>query len=167
MSRKRAIPELSVDTQILERLLLVLDVEEIVSYKSLSDAIGKDVQHRARHLLDSARNRALKREGFVLESVMGIGIKRLSDEGIAHIGHSVTKKIHRLSKRGLQKLVAVKDFDALSANSKRTHNLNAAMLGVLAYQTKTRTLRKLEAATSQSVLPAMKMLEAMKGALGS
>jgi hypothetical protein len=40
--KKRAIPELSIDTQTLERLLRTVSVGEIIAYRSLSAAIGRD-----------------------------------------------------------------------------------------------------------------------------
>lgn len=164
-SSGRAIPELSVDTQTIERLLWTIPTGETVSYGTLSEAIGRDVQHTARHILDSARSRVLRDRHMVFEPVMGIGLKRLDDIGIVGTGTSVVRRIFNLSRSGIRKLAAVADFDKLPNDQKLHHNLTMGQLGMLAHATKSSTMKKLEARTEDKPLPTAKFLDAMRETL--
>jgi hypothetical protein len=164
---RRAVPELSVDTQTIERLLWEIPVGETVSYARLSEAIGRDVQHAARHILTSACDRVLREKQMVFAPVVGVGMKRLDDVGIVSTGSSTIQRIFNLSRRGLRRLAAVANFDALPNEQKVKHNLTMGQLGMLAHATKGATVKKLEqrAGNSTAPLPTAKFLEAMKETL--
>lgn len=166
MSEKRAVPELSVDTQTIERLLWEIAVGDTVPYATLSKAIGRDVQHSARHILQSACDRALKEKRMVFAPVVGVGMKRLDDVGIVSTGASTIRRIFNLSRRGLRRLAAVADFDALPNEQKVKHNLTMGQLGMLSHATKSTTVKKLEAkAGNGQPLPTAKFLDAMRETL--
>lgn len=164
---KRAIPELSIDTQTIERLLSEVGIGDVVSYAVLSEAIGRNVQNGARHILMSAETRLLREHQMVFAPVHGEGVKRLDDAGILGTGESTLRRVHNLSRRGARKLAAVKDFDALPNAQKVKHNLMIAQLGMLSHVTSGRTAKRLEEATSKAAqpMPTAKFLEAMKASL--
>lgn len=163
----KAIPELSIDTQTIERLLAVVAVGEMLSYDVMTEAIGRDVQNGARHILKSACLRLLRDQQMVFAPVWGQGIKRLDDIGIVGTGVSTLKRVHNLARRGARTLAAVQDFNALPNETKVKHNLMAAQLGMLSQITSGRLAKKLEAATSaaSTPMPTMKLLEAIKSSL--
>lgn len=161
MSEKRAVPELSVDTQVLERLLRAAPAGAVVTYDEMSKAIGRDVQNGARHLVQSARRRLLAQERIVFGVVTDVGLKRLDDHGIVGTAGQRLKHIHRTATVGAREMSAVQDFAALPNDEKIRHNTAASVYGVLRHVTKEKTLAKLEAATAEK-LPLAKMLEAVK-----
>jgi len=167
MNETKAIPELSVDTQILEKLLLAAAVGSVIEYGVLSAAIGRNVQTEARHIMESARRRVLKSERMVFEPVINIGLKRLDDVGIVSLGPSYVGRIHNLSRRGAQKLTAVKAFDALPNELKVEHNVRLAQLGAVRHMSTSKTTKKLSGAMTATAdkLPLRQCLDAMKAVI--
>lgn len=167
MNTTRAIPELSIDTQTIERLLLATPVTGVVEYTALSAAIGRNVQTDARHIMESARRRVLRSHRMVFEPVVNVGLKRLDDVGIVSLGPSYVGRIHNLSRRGAGKLAAVADFDALPNEAKIEHNTRLAQLGAMRYFTSSKTAKRLAAGIDKASkeLPLRKCLNAMKDLL--
>jgi hypothetical protein len=166
-SKTRAVPELSIDTQTIERLLWEIKVGETIAYATLSAAIGRDVQHHARHILRSACDRVLREKQMVFAAVVNVGMKRLDDLGIVSTGASTIRRIYNLSRRGQRTLAAVAAFDALPNDQKVRHNLTMGQLGMLTYATSGTTIKKLElkAGAGTEPLPTAKFLDAMRDTL--
>lgn len=166
MEKNRAIPELSVDTQTIERLLWEVPVGEVASYGDLSAAIGRDVQRKARHILNSAVRRVLREKQVVFAAVNGVGLKRLSDVGVLGVGAQAVTAIGRKSRRTVKKL-ACAQYEALSKPEQTVHNVLVSQLGVLAHITSAGTQKKLEAKIDQAQkkLPVGKMLDEMRATL--
>lgn len=143
--KKRALPELSIDTQTIERILSALPVNEIATYAVMSAAIGRDVQNDARHLLNSAITRRL-RDGEVYGVVINVGMKRLDDAGIVGTGALTAKRIRNLSRKGLKKLMNLKDYTSLPRQLQNEFNTRAAQLGILKAYTGTAKTRRIAGA---------------------
>jgi hypothetical protein len=165
----KAIPELSLDTQILERQLRALAIGEAISYLALSRLIGRDVQHDARGNLVTARRRLLQAERMVFGVITNEGLKRLSDEGKIETGRSHVQRAHTQAKLARKKTSAVDDFNALSNDQKIAHNVIMAQAGVIQQMTSTRNTRRLEGRviTTQPSLSIKAALELMKPSLRS
>jgi hypothetical protein len=162
----RAIPELSVDTQTIERLLWDVPVGEVISYETLSKAIGRDVQRRARHILTSAVRRVQREKQMVFAAVNDVGLKRLSDSGVIGVGAQAVVEIGRKSRRTVKKLACAK-YEALSKDEQTQHNVLVSQLGMLAHVTSANSQKKLEAKVeeAQAKLPVAKMLDAIRATL--
>lgn len=161
----RAIADLHVDTQVLERRLLLLDINEAVSYADLNTLIGRDVQRGARHILASARNRLLSIHGRVTDCITNEGIKRLDDVGIVGTGEQAMKHIHRTARRSGRKLAQIQHYDLLSKPDQSRLNLHRAMFGMMANATTGGKLKKLEARVGAELAPSARMLAAMQETL--
>jgi hypothetical protein len=161
MAEKRAVPELSVDTQVLERLLRQAAIGAVVTYAEMAKAIGRDVQDGARHLMQSARRRLLAQDRIVFGVVINVGLKRLDDHGVVGTAAGRLKHIRRTATAGAREMGSVQDFAALPNDEKIRHNMALGVYGVLRHVTKEKTLAKLAAATGEK-LPLAKMLEAVK-----
>lgn len=159
---KRSIPELSVDTQVLMRALREVAVGETIAYADLSKLISRDVQGRARGLLNTARRRLELDEQMVFAPVIGEGLKREDDMGILAMGQRDIQHI-RSTARKVTRRCALVDYDKLPAEAKRTHNVVLAQAGVLAYMTKAPVVKQLEKRVPDvpSTSPA-RVLEALK-----
>lgn len=167
MAEKRAVPELSVDTQVLERTLRASAVGTIVSYEELSKAIGRDVQNGARHILHSARRRLLAQDRIVFGVVTDVGLKRLDDHGIVGTAGQRLRHIRRTATMGAREMSSVQDFAALPNDTKVQHNAGLSVFGILRHVTRSQTMLKLEGAVREAndKLPLAKMLDAVKGNL--
>lgn len=160
----RAIPELSVDTQTIERLLNDVPIDGELSYAELSKAIGRDVQTKARHILNAAVRRVLREKQIVFAAVHGHGLKRLNDAGVLSVGEDAIAAIGRKSRRAVRKL-ACADYGKLKPSEQTQHNVLVSQLGMLSHITSSSTQKKLEEKAGHEKLPVAKMLEAVAESL--
>lgn len=138
---QRSIPEVSLDTQVLERLLSTAAIGDVVSYDALTAAVGRDVQGEARHHLSSARRRLLRGSNILFEPVKGVGMKRLDDIGKVGTGEVHMKKMRRQASISVQKTSSVDDFNALPNDVKIRHNTVLATGGAVRHMTSMATQR--------------------------
>lgn len=166
-TKKRAIPELSIDTQTLERLLATIPVGGFISYSALSAAIGRNVQVGARGNLNSARRRLLRSERILFEPVLNEGLKRLDDRGKVSTGRSHIRRAHNQAKMAYQKTVSVDHFDAMPNELKVEHNIVLAQAGALKSMTSERSRRQLETSITETKahLSLRESLQLMKPAI--
>lgn len=164
---QKAIPELGIDTQTLERALLALQIGEVISYADLSASIGRDVQREAHGNLATARKRLLRSHRMVFGAVINIGIKRLSDEGKIAAAHGHLKRGRTQFKMVRASVASVDDFSALPNRLKIEHNVMAAQAGAILSMTSSKNTRKLEAAVGdgQKTFKPSDSLELMKRSL--
>ena len=160
----RSIPELSVDTQTIALLLLSVPPAGEIDYASMSAAIGRDVQTRARHILNSAVRRVLREKQMVFAPVIGKGLKRLDDIGVLGVGTAAIASIGRKSRRAVKKL-ACANYDALKPPERVQRNVMASQFGMLTHITSASTQKKLEARAGHEMLPLAKMLAAVLSTL--
>tara|TARA_R110000796_G_scaffold46566_5_gene112541 strand:- start:7169 stop:7672 length:504 start_codon:yes stop_codon:yes gene_type:complete len=150
----RAIPELSVDAQVLEKHLLTLEVDQVATYVDLSALIKRDVQHESRGVMATAQKRILRNHNRVFACVIGVGIKRLDDSAIVGIGDSFIRKQRRAAKRTARQLSCA-DPDKLNAEDRAKLDARLSFTGAMLLFTKDKPLRALEAqcASNNSKLP--------------
>lgn len=139
----RAIPELSLDTQTLERALIELPIGGVIDYVDLTMAIGRDVQTVGRGNLATARHRLLKSHRMVFECVKDVGVKRLDDAGKIATGERHLHSSRNHARRASQKTSAVDDFNALPNHLKVKHNTVLALAGALRHMTSAVTTKKI------------------------
>ena len=135
---------LSIETkQLLERLMKV-EVGELITYKEMTEIIGRDVRNNGSGIMYSARRKALNDCQIVFITITNEGLKRASDEEIANSGASVIHKIRRASHKGKKILHSVNDFGKLSNKSKIRHNASASFLGAIDLMTQPKKIVALE-----------------------
>ena len=69
----------SIDTQTVVDRLRASEIGDLVTYASISEALGRDVTNGARSVLQSARRIVLNEDQMVFGVVTRVGLKRLSD----------------------------------------------------------------------------------------
>lgn len=154
-TKRTLIPELSHDTETLAACLRTVPVGGTVSYETLSGLIRGNVQQGARHLLDSARRIVQREEQAVFGTIRGVGLKRLTDTDKARTGGASLQRINRTSRRGIQILSCVQDFDKLDLNDKVKHNAYLSILAVFYEVSRPKSVRRIEGAVAvmQKQLP--------------
>lgn len=161
--KQHAIPEITVDTELLHKELRKAEIGEVVTYEKLSAVIGRDVR-TCRHLLYSARRKATREEGFLFEAVTDVGLKRLDNVGIIGTGKDKIKRIRGLARRGLRNLSLVQE-SRLSHEQRTDYLFTSSMLGALEGTTKPGAQRALRATVdeNQEKLAMAKALEVFQG----
>ena len=160
--KKKAIPELSIESQLLVDKLQTVKVGDVIPYSALSEVISQPVQTgTGQGRLRTARNIMQREHGSVFEAVKGEGLKRMDSAGCVRVGTSYTQRIRRAAKRGLRKLLCA-NTDELSNTEKTDYNATASHLGVLHHLTGRRATKQLTAAAEKTNqrLPIGKTLEA-------
>lgn len=150
--KTRSMFEVSIDTKLAFERLQRCTPDEIVSYKELTELLGRDAQTAGYHNIAQARNMLLRGEGgtpMAFSAVVGVGVKRMADGDLANSGRHYAARIRRTSKRGMQTLAAVSDFDALPNESKIAHNAMVSLLGAIALASKEKSIQKIEIAVDK------------------
>lgn len=159
----------SLETRLLYERLRKLKVGEVVTYGELTGIIGQDVQAAGRGALRSARHIAQRDHQIVLDAINNVGLKRLSDrETVASAGQTLNK-VRRTAQRGIDRLAAVSDFDALQDEEKAQHNASMSALAVVKLMAKPKSVTRIAAAVNTSntgQLPVARTLELFRGPKG-
>jgi hypothetical protein len=125
------IHEKSADTKILESVLAEATVGDLVTYETLSKAIGRDVRAFALPSLRSARHGLLKSKNMVFGCEANVGYRRLNDSQIVDSAELDRIKMKRAANRSIKKLGVV-DFDNLPPEKKKQHTVASAQMGAIA-----------------------------------
>ena len=123
--------EKSADTKVLESVLGEAKVGDLITYETLSKAIGRDVREFALPSLRSARQGLLKTHGIVFGVESNVGYKRLDDSQIVDSTEADRKRMKRAANRSIRKL-AVVNFDNLPEEKKKQHVVASAQIGAIA-----------------------------------
>jgi hypothetical protein len=153
----------SIDVRTLCGALGECNTGQLLTYRHLSQLIGRDVQTEARAVLGSARKIMQRERGFVFGTVIGEGLKRLNDVEIVQTGAQTIVSIRHASRRGAER-VAKAAPEQLPLESRVRMNTYLSVLAMLHAATTERRIKKLEArvAQAESRLPLDKTLEAFK-----
>lgn len=110
-----------------------MEIDSIISYDELSGIAGADVQSAKRYWLERARKIAESNPDPVFtESVFGIGLRRIAGGMVADVERTSTVgRIRRATRRSARRLSKV-DYDKLTDDEKRAHNIAATTMGTLA-----------------------------------
>ena len=135
---------LSTETRICKDRLKLAEIDEVVTYKELSNLIGRNIQEY-RNPLNSARH-ALRRDyGRDFSCVTGLGVKRLSDEEVVLSADFARKKMRKMSHREILRLMrCVDDFDALPIALQKKHNAEVSAMQAMRHFTKESSVRKIQ-----------------------
>ena len=140
--------QMSADAKIIRSVLAEASVGDLVSYETLSKAIGRDVREHASGAMQTALRSILKEDGKVFGNVRREGYKRLADNEIVDTSESSRKRILKESKKAIRRLSCV-SFDGLDDDKKRQHTAAAAQFGALAHFGGKTAGKKIEAAVEK------------------
>lgn len=141
----------SLDAQTLVNALLDMNPGDFVSYKDLTEFVGKDVQsgdgYRA---LFRARQILKREERKVFEPVPGEGIKCLEDHEIVGTGKKFIRGAYNRARKGSTHLACV-DYESLpDERSKNEYNVSLSVMGTILEFSKASSQKKIEARVAQS-----------------
>lgn len=132
-----------VDTLELVKALQKASVGDIVTYLSLSESIGRDVQSVARGSLVTACEILRRDYQMAFGCVRGIGLQRLNDSGVLSSEKNSISRIKRLARRSGKRLALVRP-ENLSPLEKASYNVTSATLGAISLCVSSKSQHKLE-----------------------
>lgn len=140
INKKPFCGEASIDVQQLVNRMKQMAPEELVTYKELTQLIGRDVTVH-RHLTDSARKILMRDHNMVFRSVINEGLKRLADCDVVDVVlDDRRKRIYRQAAVASRELTTV-DYARLGSDKQTRHNTGMALFGAL-YQATSKTAVK-------------------------
>ena len=100
------ITDLSPDARVIADMLIACPIGEIVTYRALSDAIGRDIT-RCRHIFYAANRVAQREAGAVFVTMVRQGYRRLETVNIAPtVGPAARHHIRRTARKARRIMVA-------------------------------------------------------------
>lgn len=163
---KRTIAELSVDTIALRDRLKTAQAGEVITYESLSELIGRNVQGKARSNLNSARRQLLRDPGLVFDVIINEGLKLLSDSEVVQVVPERGRSRIRSECRRVSKSIDTVEFEKLNGADKVKTLAARSVFGALAMVAKETSATKIEehvaGMSTKATLPTAKALELFK-----
>jgi hypothetical protein len=104
---------------------------DIVPWEELSRLIGLNAQEEGRHYITSACNIILNREQIVIEGVVGLGMKRLTEQEMAALAPREIRRINRRARKAKRKMVCLKSYASLTPEQQLAYMTGLARLGYL------------------------------------
>lgn len=146
MENGKTINEISIFSQDLISFLGEKEVGELVTYEQLSSVVGFDIREDRKGwgYLGTARNRLLKDEKMVFDTIRNEGIVRLSDDQIAKTtGKKYLKSVRGKCRKAYQRNTSV-DYDNLTNESKIDHQCTMTILALMNHVTDRKSVKKIE-----------------------
>ena len=144
MPNFKATPEHEAAVNLLVARLATAQFYEVLTYADLSGVAHLGVKQN-RYLLDTARRRIMQSKNMVFGAVVGVGIKRLDDVGIAGEVSRDLHRVHRAAYRGIRKGERIADLGNMTADTKTGVLANMSCLAAIAVASKPITVARLEA----------------------
>lgn len=118
---KTGFRHISLNTQTLTKRLKEAKIGEIITYLSLSELIGLDVQHKGRPSLTSARRKVRNEDDIVFSTLSNVGLQRCTeDDKISEIKRQ-TKRARNAAKEG-NRIQRATSYGDLSEQKKEEYN---------------------------------------------
>jgi hypothetical protein len=139
----RTIGQASAETELLIKFLSSATEGQVITYQEMTEACKSDVQSNPTHLTTARRN--LLKQRVVFGTIIGIGIKRLSDEEMPDESGEKLKRARRAAKKGLA-IVGCADIGKLTPETKIRAITTRTVLGFMAGAGSRKTLNLAEQA---------------------
>lgn len=143
----KTIGQASAETESLIRFLTEAKEGEIITYQAMKEACKADVQEHPTHL-QTAR-RTLQKQRIAFGTIVGIGIKRLSDAEIPDEAREKQDRARRAAKKGLQ-ILNCADLAKLDPETKVKAITTRTILGFMAGAGNRKTINLTEQAARAS-----------------
>lgn len=153
----------SADTLIIENRLRETKPGDLVLYDDLKTLVGRSVQAGG-PCYGNLRTalKTLEEQHVVFLVVKGHGLRRATDTETAESADQYRQSVSRTNKRMVKRIMAVKDFESLPAETKTKTLALQTSAGLIDLVTSAKGTKKIEKAIENSALPIGKTLELFK-----
>lgn len=147
------IQQMGIDAKLISSEMSSIEIGEILTYARISEITGKNIP-ASRGAIQSALKDQL-RANRVFCCVKNEGYQRVDDIKKIELAQSNYQRIGRVTKKSINILTAVTDFDALPNDSKIRHNATLSMCGAIQQFSKITSIKRIEKelANNNRVLP--------------
>lgn len=163
---QRSFPNIAIETKMLVDMALERRQSGgiTITYDEMKDLIGREVTPHAGGYtyLASARRILLRDHGIVFDSEPKVGVRICSNEEKMVVSGRDLKRARRAVVRSRQKLVSV-EYERLPPDKKKEWNARMSIIGALDLMTAPNSVKKIERAVSEQILPSAATLALFKG----
>jgi hypothetical protein len=124
----------------------------MIPYADLSTVAGRDVQHKRRDLLDTARRLAFREHRKVFRAVTNVGLKCLTSPDFLAVGEQHRGRLHRGCRKTVQELTCAV-LSELTPDERYTLMAHQSILGAVTVLTEPRVLQRARTVTQQLQMP--------------
>jgi hypothetical protein len=117
------------ETELLIKALSTAEIGQVFTYAQLNEICKDDVQIRNTILQTAKRSLMKAPYRMVFGTIMGVGIKRLSDEEIPDEGAQAVKRSRNIARKGVKKL-ACADIGKMTPETKIRHITTSTVLSL-------------------------------------
>lgn len=159
--------QLHIDTQLLIERLREFDYGATITYRQMSEWIGRNVQAEARGILDSAMRYLAREEAIFFSSVRGSGIQRATEsERCKEIPLRARKTIRNTARKMAQRLTYIPP-EKLSKEEQKERNANISFTQFLNHMAKEKEAQKvIEAAPDDGKLSTGNVIDLLRKKAG-
>lgn len=159
--------KLTTDTLLLIERLRELDYSGRVSYRQLSELIGRNVQNDASGLLATAINYLEREEQMFFSKVRAEGVQRITESDRVKEAPLRARKRIRSSIRTMRRDLERVPAEKLNREEQRERNANLALSDTLAWLAKEKEAKKvIEAAPEDGILATGKIIDLLRKKAG-
>ena len=119
-----------------------IDVGDVWTYKAMQQTVRR-VVHGGDHALQTALSRLARDHAIEFKNVRGVGYLRLDDVGIVDRLPKDRNRIRRTVRRSRMRAANIRDYDSMPNETKLSHDLHAATIGVIGSMLKNRTMKRI------------------------
>lgn len=117
------------ETELLIKALSAAEIGQVFTYSEMNEICKDDVQIRNTILQTAKRNLLKPPYRIVFGTILGVGIKRLSDEEIPDEGAVSIKRSRNIARKGMKKM-ACADISKMTPETKVKHITTSTILGL-------------------------------------
>jgi hypothetical protein len=161
MKKNPTTQERSADRRLIERALLEVPVEGVITVKALNDLCpGRDFRAKDASMLHRVFKALCRDEGYVFDNVRGVGYKRADDTAKASGTTLGVKRARRIMRHHvINRAAAIENLAAVPIAARAVAIVNASIAAAVNYATKSTTLKNLGASVGDAkVLPPVETL---------
>lgn len=133
-----------------------------IGYAELAKQAGLSVK-RMKQVLSSARRALRSESGLLFGTIIGEGLRRLSDADKVKKPEAFKKRVFRGAGREIKDLSTISDFGNLSKSDQHSVSTNRTILNVLRQQSLVKPEPKKQEAAHQPMADISKLIQMRKG----
>lgn len=141
---KRGMFELAFETKVIIEMLKNTRDGEMVSYKHMLEKTARYSVNAIRGNIQTAR-KSLQEDGYLFDTVFGLGLRRMSDEEIATSWEKRRKQIKKTAERSIKETSTVRKPEALSEPSKYALMVGQTIMATIRHATTNKAVKQVEA----------------------
>lgn len=154
--------KLSADVRVLIELAQTISPGEMLTYRAMTEAIGRNIQSKL-YIWLQAQDRLAKDSGILFANVRNVGYQRIKTEHLPDVGTRARTRIRRISRRTSRDLSeAARRANDMPPDLQKRVSAEISTLNLQAHIAGNGAQKEVEENTDNQVLPLGKTMEALR-----